>query len=280
MHLIVILLGFTGVLGKLIHTSSDVLVWYRMLFALLLIAVYLYFTIGFKIKKVDFIKIFGVGLVVAAHWLFFFESIKISNVSIAVVCMGTSSLFSTFLEPIILKRKVILREFILGLVVLLAIGVAMNAESTYIMGFVYGIIAAFLATIFTIYNGIYISKVEAEKITFIEMLAGLMMISVYFLFKQDFSISSLKISTNDVIYLIVLGGLCTSFAFVVSVEVMKKLSAYNVIMAVNLEPIYSILLALIIFGDSESMNLSFYVGSLIIIAAVFIDGYLKNKALK
>jgi drug/metabolite transporter (DMT)-like permease len=280
MHFIVILLGFTGVLGKLIDCGSTVLVWYRMLIAFVFLIAYIYFTSNFKISKKNFIQILGIGFVVAAHWLFFFESIKVSNVSVAVVCMGTSSLFSTFLEPLILKRKIKLRELVLSVVVLFAIGLALNADFSYVLGFIYGIIAAFLATLFTILNALYVNKVSSEKITLIEMLGGFLIISVYLLFSGEITFSDLNISTKDIVYLIILGGVCTSFAFVISVEVMKFLSPYNVIMAVNLEPVYSVLLALFIFGESENMNLSFYIGGILIIAAVSFDAYLKKNIIQ
>ena len=144
-------------------------------------------------------------------------------------------------------------------------------------GYIYGIAAAFLATLFTILNALYVDKVESEKITLIEMLGGFLFVCVYMLFSNTFKISDLQINWNDILYLIVLGGICTSFAFVVSVEVMKFLSPYTVIMAVNLEPVYSILLALLLFGDSENMNFSFYLGASLIIGTVTLDGYLKKR---
>ena len=222
-------------------------------------------------------QIIGIGCIVAAHWLLFFESIKVSNVSVAVVCMGTSSLFSSILEPLIIKRKIFLREIILAIIVLIAIIIAMNADFSYLRGYIYGIAAAFLATLFTILNALFVNKIESEKITSIEMLGGVLFVSIYMLFFNSFSLGDLNISWNDIIYLTILGGICTSFAFVVSVEVMKFLSPYNVIMAVNLEPVYSILLALLLFGESESMNFSFYLGAILIIGAVSLDGYLKKR---
>ena len=280
MHLIVILLGFTGVLGKLIDCSSSVLVWYRMFIAFLFLLIYIHFSSGLNIQKKYFVRISLIGVVVAAHWLFFFESIKVSNVSVAVVCMGTSSLFSAFLEPIILKRRFNAREIILSVVVIFAISFAMQADWSYKLGFVYGIIAAFLGTLFTIYNSLYINKVESEEISLIEMLSGFLVLSIYFLFTESISISTFNLSQSDLIYLLILGIVCTSFAFAISVEVMKKLSPYNVIMAVNLEPIYSIILALVIFGDSEKMSLSFYIGAILIIATVTMDGIYKQRKLK
>ena len=278
MHLIVVLLGLTGVLGKLIDTGSTVLVWYRMLIAFLFLGVYIYIkSNSLRVSIKHFIQIIGIGCIVAAHWLLFFESIKVSNVSVAVVCMGTSSLFSSILEPLIIKRKIYRREIILAILVLFAIGIAMNADFSYMKGYVYGIAAAFLATLFTILNALYVDKVESEKITSIEMLGGFLFVCIYMLFSNSFSIADLVISWNDILYLTILSGICTSFAFVVSVEVMKFLSPYNVIMAVNLEPVYSILLALVLFGESESMNFSFYLGAVLIIGTVSLDGYLNKQ---
>ena len=278
MHLIVVLLGLTGVLGKLIDTGSTVLVWYRMLIAFLFLGIYMYFKSNFlRVSFKHFIQIIGIGCIVASHWLLFFESIKVSNVSVAVVCMGTSSLFSSILEPIIIKRKIYFREIILAVIVLIAIGIAMNADFSYVKGYVFGIFAAFLGTLFTILNALYVEKIESEKITSIEMLGGFLFVCLYMFFSNSFSVADLLISWNDILYLSILGGICTSFAFVVSVEVMKFLSPYNVIMAVNLEPVYSILLALVLFGESESMNFSFYLGAVLIISAVSLDGYLNKQ---
>ena len=282
MHLIVVILGFTGILGKLIELESSVLVWYRMLFAFLILAFFALLKNDIKkVSKIDFFKILGIGVVVSAHWLFFFESIKVSNVSVAVVCMATSSLFSALLEPLFFKRKISWKEITLSVLVIIGLWYAINADTTYIKGYVFGVIAAFLATLFTILNSLFVDRVKSSNITLIEMLGGVFVLSAYMLYKDSFTISSMSLTVNDFVYLLILGGICTAFAFVISVEVMKYLSPFSVIMAVNLEPLYSILLALVIFNDgTESMNNSFYFGGSIIIFAVFLDGYLKTKANK
>ena len=278
MHLIVIILGLTGVLGKLIEASSTILVWYRMMIAF--VALWLYLLLQkklFKIQKGFIWKLFGVGVIVAAHWLFFFESIKVSNVSVAVVCLATSSLFSALIEPFVFKRKMNAYELIFGIVVIASLAFALQADVSYFLGYVYGVTAAFLATLFTIFNALYINKVKASKITLVEMLGGWLAMSLYIGLFTKTPLSDFYISQQDTIYLLALGIVCTAFAFVVSVEVMKSLSPYSVIMAVNLEPIYSIVLALILFGESEEMTSSFYIGGSAIILTVFLDGYLKTK---
>ena len=278
MHLIVIILGLTGILGKIIEATSTILVWYRMMIAFFALGLYLLIQKGlFKIQKKFIWQLLGVGAIVAAHWLFFFESIKVSNVSVAVVCLATSSLFSALLEPFVFKRKISAYELAFGIVVIAALAFALQADIRYFWGYVYGVLAAFLATLFTIFNALYINKLEASKITFIEMLGGWIAMSLYIGLFTNISFSDFSISQQDTIYLFVLGIVCTAFAFVVSVEVMKTLSPYSVIMAVNLEPIYSIVLALILFGESEEMTPPFYIGGSVIILTVFLDGFLKTK---
>lgn len=277
LHLMVVILGLTGVLGKLITLNAVHLVWYRMLIAFIALFLFLsykkqLFTISIK----DFLGILGVGALVTLHWLCFFKSIKISTVSVAVVCLATSSLFSALIEPILFKRKLLFYEVIMGVVVFAALAYVMDAEMQYLYGYLYGILAAFLGTLFTLFNAKYINKVDSAQITMIEMLAGVIIISSIFLFKQDFSIFNTVIATNDFIYLIVLGTLCTAMVFVWMIEIMRYITPFSLIMAINLEPIYSIVLALIIFGESELMSTSFYIGSSIIIAVVYLDSYLKK----
>ena len=274
----VLILGFTGIFGKLISLNTIELVWYRMLIAFITLFTFLAFKKELtKIKKKDFFGLLFVGSLVAVHWFFFFESIKVSNVSVAVVCLSTASFFSAMIEPLFLKRKPKLYEYILGIVVFVTLFLMLEAETKYTMGYVYGIIASFLGTLFTLYNAKYINRLEASKITMVEMLAGVIIFSILMLLNKEIGINNLKIDINDFVYLLLLGTICTAAVFVWMVEIMKYISPYSLIMAINLEPIYSIVLALIIFSESEHMNLSFYIGASVIILVVFLESYLKNK---
>jgi drug/metabolite transporter (DMT)-like permease len=274
----VVILGLTGVFGKLISLDALSLVWYRMLIAFLSLFIFLAIKKQlFDINKKDFWGIIGVGILVTFHWLFFFEAIKVSTVSVAVVCLATSSLFSALIEPIFFKRKILFYEVILGVIVLGSLTYVLGTDSKYILGYFYGIMAALFGTVFTLFNAKYIKKVDAAKITMIEMLTGVIIVSLIFVFQGNYSIFNNTISLPDFSYLIILGTLCTAMVFVWMTEIMRHISPYSLIMAINLEPIYSIILALIIFGDSELMSTSFYIGSAIIIGVVFLDGYLKNK---
>jgi len=277
LHLMVVILGLTGVLGKLITLNTTHLVWYRMLIAFMALFLFLaYKKQLFTISKKDFFGILGVGAIVTLHWLCFFQSIKVSTVSIAVICLATSSLFSALIEPIFFKRKLLLYEVVMGVVVFAALAYVLGAEMQYLYGYLYGIMAAFLGTLFTLFNAKYINKVSASQITMIEMLAGVIIISSIFIFQQDFSIFNTPISTPDFTYLIVLGILCTAMVFVWMTEIMRHITPFSLIMAINLEPIYSIILALIIFGESELMSTSFYIGSSIIIAVVYLESFIKK----
>ena len=285
LHIMVLVLGFTGILGKLITLESTHLVWYRMLIAFILLFIFLLITNRIKqINPKNILPLIGSGFVVALHWLFFFESIKVSNVSIAVICLSTSSLFSAFLEPIFFKRKILKYEVFFGLIVIITLAFMLYEKpenkflsENYTLGYFYGFISSFLATLFTIINAKFINKIDATEITMIEMLGGVILISLYFLIINDFGISSKTISISDLSYLFILGSICTAGVFVWMIEIMRYMTPYSVIMAVNLEPIYSIIIALIIFNDSESMNTFFYLGGTLILLTVFFDGYIKAK---
>ena len=284
LHLMVLILGFTGILGKLITLGTLQLVWYRMLIAF--IGLFLFLAIKkqlFDINKKDLFGIMGVGALVTFHWFFFFEAIKVSTVSVAVVCLATASLFSSLIEPIFFKRKILLYEVILGIIVLLALTYILGTDSKYLLGYFYGIIAALLGTLFTLFNAKYIEKIDAAKITMIEMFTGFLIISILFIIQGDYSFLQNTISLIDFSYLLILGVVCTAMVFVWMTEIMRHITPYSLIMAINLEPIYSIILALLIFGesttygDSEIMNTSFYIGSSVIIGIVFLEGYLKKS---
>ena len=278
LHIMVIVLGFTGILGKLITSINTLhLVWYRMFIAFIVLALFLYFKKQlFSISRKDFISLIGIGIIVGLHWIFFFESIKVSTVSVAVICLSTSSLFSAFLEPIFFKRKILIYEVLFSIIVIIALTYVLDADIKYRIGYIYGIVSAFLATLFTLLNAKFINKMDASKITMIEMLGGVFLITCILIFQTDSSLIKIP-SLQDFWYLLILSVICTAGVFVWMLEIMKYITPYSLIMAVNLEPIYSIVLALLIFGESEYMGASFYIGSGIILLVVFVESYLKIK---
>ena len=214
-HLMVVILGFTGILGKIISLDTIHLVWYRMGIAFLSLAIFLFFKKQlFSISRKNFFEILGVGALVTIHWLCFFESIKASTVSVAVVCLATASFFSALIEPIFFKRKLLAYEVIMGIVVVLALAFVMGTDSQYLLGYFYGIMAALFGTLFTLFNAKYIKQVGAAQITMIEMLAGVIIISFLLIFQKDYTVFNSIISINDLIYLLILGVLCTAAVFV------------------------------------------------------------------
>ncbi|MBG38243.1 MAG: EamA family transporter [Flavobacteriales bacterium] len=283
LHIMVIFLGFTGVLGKLISLETPYLVWHRMFIAFISLFFFLLFKKQIRsINKKDILPLLGIGAIVALHWFFFFGAIKVANISVAVICLATASLFSAFMEPIFFKRKLLKYELVFGIIVFGALSFMLyekpeNEDINYFLGYVYGIASAFLGTLFTMFNGKYINKVDAAKITMVEMLGGVILISLYFIYIEDYSILTTSLIFDDIIYLILLGTICTAGIFVWMTEIMRHITPYALIMAINLEPIYSIIIGLIIFSETETMNLSFYIGSSIILFIVFLDGYIKNK---
>lgn len=278
LHLLVFIWGFTAILGALISIDAIPLVWYRMLFATIFVFIYLLFTkLPLKITPKATFKFFIGGVLIALHWIFFFSAIKVSNVSVALVSMSTGALFTSLIEPFFFKRKLIPLELIFGLIVVSGLYLIFNVETEYALGIVYALIAAFLSALFTVLNGLFIKNHNATVISFYQLLFGVLFITIYILATTGFTKEAFSLTNNDIIYLFILSSVCTAYAFVISVKIMKHLTPYTVMLTINLEPIYAIILALIIFGDKERMSPQFYIGALIILVTVIANGILKNK---
>ena len=278
LHLIVFLWGFTAILGKLIHANAEVLVFYRMLFA----SVFLYLFIriikkdSIKVSKKLLLKLVGIGSLMAFHWLFFFSSIKVSNVSIALSCLGTSTLFAALLEPLIFKRKIDVSEIVMGIVIVICISLIFKVEFQYKLGIIYGLICALLGTIFSVFNGKLYGKTSSGNIIFYEIFGGFLVISLYYVFSGQISQIG-EISYRDLALLTLLASVFTAYPMFESVNLMKYISPFTLILTVNLEPIYGIILAFFIFGESEKMSAVFYGASLVMILAIVINGFIKAR---
>jgi drug/metabolite transporter (DMT)-like permease len=280
LHLIVFIWGFTAILGALITIDAIPLVWYRMLLAVLFIAIYfLWKKKSFKVDRAGLLKFFFTGVVIALHWVFFFKAIKVSNVSVALVTMSTGAFFTALIEPVFFKRKINALEMFLGLLVIAGLYIIFNFESQYKLGIIYALIASFLGALFAVLNGLFIKKYTADTISFYQLFFGVVFITIYLLFTNSFSVIFFQISASDWMYLIVLSSICTAYAFIASVQVMKYLSPYTVMLTINLEPIYAIVLALFIFGDKEQMSSTFYLGAFIVLFVVLLNGIIKNRSI-
>ncbi|MBE7630302.1 DMT family transporter [Tenacibaculum piscium] len=280
LHLIVFIWGFTAILGALISIDSVPLVWYRMCLAVVFIVIYFLFRkISFKVDKKGLLKFAVSGVIIAVHWVTFFEAIKISNVSVALVTMSTGAFFAALIEPLFFKRKIAFTEIILGLLIIGGLYLIFNFESQYTLGIIYALISSFLSALFAVLNGLFIKKYDANIISFYQLLFGALGITLYLIFAQKFTVQFFQITTNDWGYLILLSSICTAYAFIASVKVMKYITPYTVMLTINLEPVYAIILALFIFGEKEQMSPEFYYGAFIILIIVLLNGIMKNKTI-
>jgi len=278
LHFIVIILSFTAILGKLITIEADNLVWYRMLIAFLGIAAYLRFQKkSASVSRMQFLKYLGVGAIIAAHWFTFFASIKASNVSIALVGLSVTTLFVALLQPFFFRRKIVGYEVLLSLLTIGGIATIFNVESQYTNGMILGLISALLAALFSLFNARLIAKNDATVISLYEMLGGVVIFTLIFLFTGKFDAEFFDVSSSDWGWLLILGLVCTSFAYVGTVKVLRSLSPFTVSISINLEPVYGIILALLIFPEKEKMPPNFYYGALIILFAVVLNGILINR---
>jgi len=278
LHLIVFLWGFTAILGKLIDVNAQILVFYRMLFAAFFLFVFIRFfkRDSLKISRKLLIQLSIIGGFMAFHWLFFFHSIKVSNVSIALSCLSLSTLFAAVLEPIIFKRKIDISEVIMGIVIVICMGMIFKTEFHYKEGIFFGILTALFGTIFSVFNGKIYGKTSSGNIIFYEIFAGFLILTVFYLVTGQ--ITQLhEISYRDLSLIILLSSVFTAFPMLESIKLMKYISPFTLILTVNLEPVYGIILAFFIFGDSEQMSPVFYIASLIMILAIVANGVIKAR---
>lgn len=273
LHTAIFLAGFTGVLGRLITINEGLLVWYRMFFSALFLLALSLFT-----QKVKFLPwrqalpLIGIGAIVALHWVFFYGSVKYANVSVSLVCFSTMGFFSSFLDPWISKRKMDLMEVLLGLMVMLGVYLIFHFDQDYRLGILYGIISSVLAATFTILNKKYVDKHDAHIITYYELGGGWLSLNFILPFYLQFvSFSSFLPSVSDFIWLLVLSLLCTVLAFNLSIRALKKISPFTVNLSYNLEPVYGIVLAFVIYKEHMELGFSFYIGLFIIFLTVVLQ---------
>ena len=279
LHFLVFIAGFTAILGELISLEAIPLVWYRMLIAGVLM-------FGFiKIKKISLVvpfrtilKFFLAGIVIALHWITFFAAIKASNISITLAMFSTGAFFASLIEPIFYKRKIIPYEIIFGLLVIAGVFMIMQTEIKYLLGICLGITSALFSSLFAVINGKFVAHHNASTISFYEFISGVFFISLYIAFSNHgFDASFFKLSINDWIYLGILASVCTAYAFIASVYVMRYITPYSVVLTYNLEPIYGIFLALLFFPQTEVMPPIFYIGAALIIFTVLMNALVKYK---
>ena len=278
LHLIVFIWGFTAVLGALISLDAMPLVWFRMLFAVGFIAVYIYFKkIPLKISLKTKVQFLFAGLIIALHWFTFFRAIKISNISITLACLSTGAFFTSLLEPILYNKKIVFYEVFFGLLVVVGLFIIFHFEGDYLWGILTAITSAFLSALFAVINSKFVKDHDPITISFYELSGGVVFFTFLLLFTHSFSPTFFSISSEDLMFLMILSSVCTAYAFIASTSIMKFLSPYTVMLTINLEPIYGIILAVLIFKEKERMSFEFYIGAFIILLTVILNSIIKSR---
>lgn len=280
LHLIVFILGFTAILGKLISLDAVTLVWYRIFFTVISIFVFMKIVkIDFRLKKKEILHLLGIGVIIAMHWATFFLAIKISNVSITLASLSTGAFFVSIIDPIINRRRPVFYEVLLGIIVVIGIYMIMDVEGNYKIGAMVALVSSFLASTFSVLSSKIAHRWDSTVITFYQMLGGVLTISLVIPFMGSDMVNFSIPSGMDLVYLIILSTVCTAYTFIAVMKLMKSMSAFTVVLTVNLEPVYGIIMAFFIFGASETMSIKFYLGTLVIISTVFINSWLKGRKL-
>jgi len=285
LHFTILIWGFTGIIGKTLNLSgltSNEIVFWRMLIAWATLLLFLILKKEkLRLNKLTLLKFFGNGGLIALHWYFFFEAIALSNVSIALVFMSTTAFFTSFAEWIVYKKTFDFKELLTGLLVIVGISIIVNdlnynEHPEYLKAVIFALTSALLAAFFSVINSVLVKENKSSVISFYELFFGFLIISSIFLLNKSIVIKELSLNLEQFYWLLILGVICTSFAFLLGVYVMKFITAYTVNLSVNLEPIYAIIFALLVFKDSEFMNINFYFGSLIVVGSILLNAFFKT----
>lgn len=281
LHFIVFLWGFSAILGMLVTIPALEMIFYRGILAAAGMGIVIGITkASFVVTRVQLIRLLLIGVIVTIHWLAFFGSARISNVSVSLVGFATNSLWAALLEPWFNRNRIKKFELILGLMVIAGLYVIFSFDFEYAGGLALGILAGFTSALFSVFNARMVQRVSPYAITFYEMISIVITLGAlmggYKLFNPDHQFQ-LAPTWQDWIYIALLAGVCSVYAYSVAVELMKKVSVFLIQLTLNLEPVYGIVMAVIIFGQREKMNVNFYIGTVIILCAVALYPFLKKR---
>jgi len=274
LHTAIFLWGFTGILGRLISLQEFPLVWWRILITVTVLGLFL------KVRRElespptkELGRIIFVGALISIHWITFYGSIKYSNVSIALSCLASTALFTAIIHPIMERTRPVLLELMLGLLTVLGIYLIFQFQKLYATGIILGLMSALFSALFTIENKSLLQRHGPRNLMFYELLAGLGVLTVAApVYLHFFPAPTLLPTLGDSGYLLLLSVVCTVYAMQLSYQALQHVSAFVMNLSINLEPIYSIILAIIIFQENKELNTGFYVGSGIIIGSVALNG--------
>lgn len=273
LHFLILLWGFTAILGLLISVHPLDLVFYRTILAALgLYLLIRYRNITLRIPVSTAIKFLGTGFIIALHWILFFGSARISTASVCLAGLATTSFWTSLIEPLVNKKKIQFLEVFFGLIVIAGLYMIFHFEFNHALGLLLALLSAMLASIFTVINSRFTHSYNHHTISFYELTGAFLFTALFlpvFRLVTGDGLFSLQIPTSmDWFYLLVLALACTVYPFTASIEIMKRISAFLVNLSVNMEPVYGIILAFLIFGDKEKMNTGFYFGTLVILLSV------------
>lgn len=273
LHLSILLAGFTGLFGKLISLNEGLLVWYRMMFAAIML--YLILKVSNKLLAIpvkEQLKIAGAGFILGLHWVFFYGSIKMANVSVGVVCFSLVGFFTALLEPLIIRRRFKVKELLFSLVTVAGIVLIFQFDMRYRSGIIVGIISSALAALFTITNKKVGASHPSRMMLLYEMAGGFLGLTCLLPFYLHFfPVDTILPDMTDFLYLLLLALVCTIGLYLMQIQVLKTVSAFTVNLSYNLEPIYSIILAMLFFGEAKELNTAFYIGLGLIIVSVLLQ---------
>ncbi len=270
LHIAVFLWGFTGVLGRLITLNAPLLVWYRILITVITLFVMLLLNNGLeKLPAKKVWQLFGAGTIVAFHWVCFYGSIKFANISIALVCLSSAGLFTAIIEPIFTNKKFNIKEFSLGLVGIAGIYLVFHFDPHYKIGIIIGLLATILSVVFSIVNKKVVASISPKTMMLYELAGGLLAITVLLLFYLP-TVPNLRImpTPSDWFWLILMSWFCTVLAMDLSLQALKKVSAFTQNLTLNLEPVYGIILAFAVYHENKELGTGFYLGFGLIILSV------------
>ena len=279
-HFIVVIFGFSSIFGALCSLEAIPLVIYRMVLASLGLAFYfsIFHRSYFKLDRSLWLKVFYGGVIIGLHWVTFFHAIKVAGVSLTLSMMATGAFITAIIEPLINKRKVLGYELLFGGLIVLGVSLIFQAEYENLYGISIALISAFLSSVFTILNSQMVKHGRAITLSFYELLVGAVIGISFVLLSGKYSVMDFELKQLDILWILMIAWVCTSYAFNISIKVMQHLSPFTVMLIINLEPLYGILLSLAIWGEEELMSFRFYTGFIIILGSILLIGiYNKQK---
>ena len=273
LHISIFLAGFTGVLGRLITLNEGLLVWYRLFISS--VTMWIVFSLTKKLQRIslkDILKLAGIGFLLAVHWVCFYGSIKYANVSVGLVCFSAVGFFTALLEPLFFRKRINLVEILLGLLVMAGIYIIFRFDPKYETGIILGVSCAVLLAVIIILLRQFVQRINAQTILTYQLSGGVISLTFFMPFYlHKFPVASLVPGLMDWLWLLVLAWFCSVLAFQFSMYALKKLSAFTVNLSYNLEPVYGILLAFIVYHENKDMGWSFFGGLALIVLALFLQ---------